>query len=305
MRRLIILPIMLWSLVSCQSSVPKFDENAAFDNLLKQCEFGPRNPGSEGHSRCKSWLIDQLQVFADTVFTQPFTYRDLKEGREHRLTNIIARFNPDNQTHLLLGAHWDTRPWADWDPYPERRNEAIIGANDGASGVAVLLEIARILHEHPRKAGITIVLFDGEDLGVSGVNESYANGAQYFARNLPIPVPRSAIVLDMIGDTELTIPIERNSYRFAPGLVKTLWQLADKLNLPAFESRLGDTIYDDHVPLWEYAGIPAVDLIDFHYPTPGENFWHTHDDVPENCSPASLGQVGTLLVEYIWIKTND
>ncbi len=305
LKKITTLLFVAFSAVGCQSAAPAFNGEAAYDLLLKQCEFGPRNPGSEGYRQCKTWLISQLQRYADTVFTQPFTYRDLKEGKEHNLENIIARFHPEQRSALLLGAHWDTRPWADWDPYPERRDEPIIGANDGASGVAVLLEIARLLHDNPQNLGITIVLFDGEDLGVSGVNESYANGAQYFAKNLPIRKPHAAIVLDMIGDTELTIPIERNSYRFAPGLVKELWQLADRLNLTAFESRLGDSIYDDHVPLWEYAGIPAVDLIDFHYPRPGENFWHTHDDVPENCSPASLGQVGTLLVEFIWKKTND
>lgn len=292
-------------MAACQNSIPEFNGARAYDVLLRQCEFGPRNPGSEGYRQCKRYLIETLQSLADTVMTQKFSYTEKKHGNTFQLENIIARFNPDRKHRLLIGAHWDTRPWADWDPHPDQREQPIPGANDGASGVAVLIELATLLHKHRPEIGVTLILFDGEDLGVAGINDSYAQGSQYFSRNLPIPRPDQAIVLDMIGDADLNIPIERNSYHFAPTLVKDLWRLAETLNLPAFEARLDRTIYDDHVPLWEYAGIPAVDFIDFDYPRPGANYWHTHDDVPGNCSAESLDQVGTLLTHYIWSQRND
>ena len=150
---------------------------------------------------------------------------------------------------------------------------------------------------------ITLVLFDGEDMGVEGIPNSYAKGSQYFAKNLQIRKPDYGIILDMIGDRILEIPIERNSYRVAPNLVDELWDLAEKLKLPAFQNRLGYDIYDDHVPLWEFAGIPAIDLIDFNYPNQRVNYWHTLNDIPQNCSPESLNQVGRLLTNYIYSLT--
>ncbi|NQV37338.1 MAG: M28 family peptidase [Candidatus Marinimicrobia bacterium] len=293
------------AMVGCQTPPVEFDGMNAFSVLEKQCEFGPRNPGSQGYNECKNYLINILTRYADTVFTQPFQYTELRDHKTYELENIIAQFNPTDENHLLLGAHWDTRPWADSDQYSELRNEPILGANDGASGVAVLLEIARLFKINPPPIAVTIVLLDGEDLGVSGSNESFAQGSQYFAKNLPIAMPDNAIILDMIGDTDLSIPIERNSYQIAPKLVKELWRMAENLHLSAFESTIDKSIYDDHIPLWDYAGIPAVDIIDFEYPNARSNYWHTHDDVPGNCSPESLEQVGTLLVHYIWSQRND
>lgn len=284
----------------CQSQIPDFNDLAAFELLKQQCAFGPRNPGSEGYTNCRQFLIDELSAYADTVFLQPFTYTDLREGNSYDLTNIIAQFNPDYEKQILLGAHWDTRPWAERDPSPERRNQPILGANDGASGVAVLLELGRIIALQQPAVGITIVLFDGEDLGVTGTNDSYARGSLYFAENLPVEKPDYAIVLDMIGDADLEIPIERNSYKYNRELVTSLWSAAATLNLDAFKNWLGFEIFDDHVPLWEAAGIPAIDLIDIQYPNRYANYWHTHSDVPANCSAESLGQVGTLLVHHIY-----
>ena len=284
----------------CQSQVPDFNELAAFELLEHQCTFGPRNPGSDGYTNCRQFLIDDLTAYADTVFLQPFRYTELREGNSYDLTNIIARFQPEFERQILLGAHWDTRPWAEMDTSPGRRNQPILGANDGASGVAILLELARILTLKQPTVGITIVLFDGEDLGVTGVNNSYARGSLYFAENLPIEKPEYAIILDMIGDADLEIPIERNSYKYNRELVTSLWSTAESLKLDAFKNRLGFEIFDDHVPLWEAAGIPAIDIIDLQYPNRYANYWHTHLDVPSNCSAASLGQIGTLLVHHIY-----
>ena len=287
-------------LSSCNNAVPNFDKGNAFRYLVEQCEFGPRNPGSNGYKQCLDYLQKTLSGFADTILLQPFVLDDLVNEKSYDLTNIIARFKVDAPQQLLIGAHWDTRPWADEDPDTEKRNDPIIGANDGASGVAVILELARILNASPPPIGITLVLFDGEDMGRSGTPKSYAQGSLAFAKDLPIEKPDEAIILDMIGDAELHIPIERNSYRQNRQLVKKLWTMAEELSLDAFESRIVYTLYDDHVPLWAEARIPAVDIIDFNYPNSYANYWHTTQDLPENCSAESLGQVGTLLVHYIY-----
>ena len=287
-------------LSSCNNAVPNFDKGNAFRYLVEQCEFGPRNPGSNGYKQCLDYLQKTLSGFADTIFVQPFVLDDLVNEKSYDLTNIIARFKVGDPQQLLIGAHWDTRPWADEDPDTEKRNDPIIGANDGASGVAVILELARILNASPPPIGITLVLFDGEDMGRSGIPKSYAQGSLAFAKDLPIEKPDEAIILDMIGDAELHIPIERNSYRQNRQLVKKLWSMAEELSLDAFESRIVYTLYDDHVPLWVEAKIPAVDIIDFNYPNSYANYWHTTQDLPENCSAESLGQVGTLLVHYIY-----
>jgi len=297
----IILTISTISILSsCNNAVPNFDKGNAFRYLVEQCEFGPRNPGSNGYKQCLDYLQNTLSGFADTVFLQPFVIDDLVDKKSYDLTNIIARFKMDEPEQLLIGAHWDTRPWADEDPVPEKRNDPIIGANDGASGVAVILELARILNASPPPIGITLVLFDGEDMGRSGTPKSYAQGSLAFAKDLPIEKPDEAIILDMIGDAELHIPIERYSYQQNRQLVKKLWSLAKGLSLDAFESRIEYSIYDDHVPLWAEAKIPAVDIIDFNYPNSYTNYWHTTQDLPEHCSAESLGQIGTLLVHYIY-----
>ena len=289
--------------ISCQSDKVQFNGDSAFNWLEKQCEFGPRNPGSTGYYDCKEFLLQNLEEFSDTVFTQNFKYTELRENNTYDLSNIIAAFNVNSEKHILIGAHWDTRPWADQDLTPSNRSAPILGANDGASGVAVLIELAKMFMSNPPPINITLVLFDGEDMGIEGIPNSYAKGSQYFAKNLPIQKPDFGIIIDLIGDRILEIPIERHSYRVAPNLVNELWSLAEKLKLPAFQNRLGFDIYDDHIPLWEFAGIPAIDLIDINYPNQRINYWHTLNDVPQNCSPESLEQVGRLLSTYIYSLT--
>jgi len=181
-----------------------------------------------------------------------------------------------------------------------RKDQPILGANDGASGVAILLELAKVLHDNPQKIGVNLVLFDAEDFGSSGDSWSYCKGSQYFAKNLPIPLPDYAINLDMVGDANLEIYIERISYKQNPSLVLDLWGLAEELKLSGFKKMAYHSIFDDHVPLYELAGIPAVDIIDFDYPDEKTNYHHTYNDIVENCSPESLRQVGTLMVHHIY-----
>ena len=286
--------------LGCQSNVPRFDENHAFSYLVAQCDFGPRNPGSDGYYACLDYLITELDQSANEIILQDFSYQERRYNKQYNLENIIARFNPDSEFQTVISAHWDTRPWADQEDLRQDRDQPIIGANDGASGVAILLELAKIMGENPPPIGVNLVFFDGEDLGVPGENETYCQGSRFFAKNLPIPRPDEAVNLDMVGDKQLVLPIERYSLEYHPELVRHLWDRAKDMGLDAFIGRVDYAIYDDHIPLNEIAGIPSIDLIDFKYPNSYANFWHTMNDIPENCSEESLGQVGALMVDYIY-----
>ena len=286
--------------LGCQSNVPRFDEDHAFSYLVAQCDFGPRNPGSDGYYACLDYLITELDQSANEIILQDFSYQERRYNKQYNLENIIARFNPDSEFQTVISAHWDTRPWADQEDLRQDRDQPIIGANDGASGVAILLELAKIMGENPPPIGVNLVFFDGEDLGIPGENETYCQGSRFFAKNLPIPRPDEAINLDMVGDKQLVLPIERYSLEYHPKLVRHLWDRAKDMGLDAFIGRVDYAIYDDHIPLNEIAGIPSIDLIDFKYPNSYANFWHTMNDIPENCSEESLGQVGALMVDYIY-----
>jgi len=286
--------------LGCQSNVPRFDEDHAFSYLVAQCDFGPRNPGSDGYYACLDYLITELDQSANEIILQDFSYQEQRYNKRYNLENIIARYNPDSEFQTVISAHWDTRPWADQEDLRQDRDQPIIGANDGASGVAILLELARIMGENPPPIGVNLVFFDGEDLGVPGENATYCQGSRFFAKNLPIPRPDEAINLDMVGDKQLVLPIERYSLEYHPKLVRHLWDRAKDMGLDAFIGRVDYAIYDDHIPLNEIAGIPSIDLIDFKYPNSYANFWHTLNDIPENCSEESLGQVGDLMVDYIY-----
>ena len=292
--------ILIASSIGCQTRIPVFNGNAAFTHLVAQCDFGPRNPGSVGHQKALDYFLNVLTTLADTVSTQSFTEIMPRSKQKVEMHNIIAQFNPKAKKQIMISAHWDTRPWGDRSLGIMRKDQPILGANDGASGVAILLELAKVLHDNPQKIGVNLVLFDAEDFGSSGDSWSYCKGSQYFAKNLPITLPEYAINLDMVGDANLEIYIERISYKQNPSLVLDLWGLAEELKLSGFKKMAYHSIFDDHVPLYELAGIPAVDIIDFDYPDEKTNYHHTYNDIVENCSPESLRQVGTLMVHHIY-----
>jgi len=292
-------------LISCHAPVEQFDGDRAFNLLQQQCDLGVRAPGTAGHAAARELLMTFLRPLADTLFVQEFDHYIEREKETLHLTNIIAGFQPERAKPLLLGAHWDTRPRADHDPDPLKRLTPILGANDGASGTAVLLHLAEILKAQSPPRAIWLVFFDGEDYGWSGNPESYCIGSRYFARTLPIPKPVEAIIVDMVGDANLSLPIERNSYRSHPKLVRTLWDLAKKRGYSEFVYTLGDEIYDDHLMLIEHARIPSVDIIDFQYPDRYTNYWHTTADTPDKCSPRSLKIVGQVLVDYIFTEAHE
>jgi len=304
MKRILVLVLILF--FSCNTEprnlkdIPNFDSNKAFTYLVKQCEFGPRNPGSSGHLEFSNYLETFLSELEGNLIIQEFIYTEPITNMERNGKNFIIQFNENAEYRLLLGAHWDTRSLSDQDEKVENQSLPVLGANDGASGTSVLMELATIISEKNPEIGIDIVFFDAEDGGFSGQPETFALGSRFFAENLPIVKPNFAIIVDMVGDKNLSIPIERISYNIAPEKVKEIWNLAEELSLPAFKKTIDLEIYDDHVPLWEVAAIPAIDIIDFQYPNMFYNHWHTQRDTPENCSPQSLGQVGNLLVNYIY-----
>lgn len=195
----------------------------------------------------------------------------------------------------MLLAHWDTRPRAENDPNPKLRLNPILGANDGASGVAVLLEIANQLKNNKLDFGVDILLVDGEDYGKPSDLANYSIGAKHFVKTKsPTYQPKFAILLDMVGDADLQIPIEINSLKFAPKLIQKIWNIAEELNVHQFVKSPGNEIYDDHISLNE-SGIPTIDIIDFDYPN-----WHTSHDAPKSCSKNSLDAVGKVLLNFIY-----
>jgi glutaminyl-peptide cyclotransferase len=281
---------------------PEFSGREAFDYLTAQTDLGPRDPGSSGHRACLGYLTGELEHFADAVNRQEFMYTGSR-GEQIRLTNIIASFNLTGTNRVMLCAHWDTRPWADQDKDPKKREKPIIGANDGASGVAVLLQLAKLMKQSRPPIGVDILLFDGEDLGQKNDLTNFALGSKYFAAHKPPAFnPQYGILLDMIGDAQLEIKKEPNSMRYAPEVVQYVWSTAENLGLTGFVDDTSGDIYDDHIPLNE-AGIKTIDLIDFNYPDRSNRYWHTSEDTPDKCSPSSLQIVGTLLVHLIYEST--
>lgn len=277
-------------------TAPLFDGQRAFAYVEQQCAFGPRNPGSEGHRKCLDFLEAELKAAGASVRRQPFTYT-LPGGKPLAMTNLIARWHPEKTNRLLLCAHWDTRPWADLDPDTTRRHLPILGANDGASGVAVLLELARHLKAHPPAQGIDIVFFDGEDLGTADHPEGFFRGAREYARSLKgTRLPGRGILLDMVGDADLLFYLEGNSVRGAPETVEWFWRAAREVAPAYFADQIGYYVEDDHLPLIA-AGIPCMNLIDFDYP-----HWHTHADTPDKVSPGSLQVVGDVLVHLLYTR---
>ncbi len=263
-----------------------FDPQRAYRDLVRQCEFGPRLPGTQAHNECARWLARTLYECADTVELQRFT--EQIDGCTLQLTNVIATFNPKGREHVLLCAHWDSRPSADCDPIPANRSKPVPGANDGASGVAVLLEIARALKAQPPEQRVTIALFDGEDYGPTA--DCMFLGSRHFADSFTQPHITWAVLLDMIGDRDLRIPIEPTSQKSAPKVVERIWAAAGRVSAGAFVRQQGPEILDDHVFLLN-KGIPCIVVMDFGYA-----HWHTTADTPDKCAPESLAQVGRTIL---------
>ena len=274
-----------------------FNADRAFDDLQKQCDLGPRNPGSNGAQEAIQYFQSILEPLADAFHLQQFELNDPYSAEKLSLTNIVARFQPEKAQRIILCAHWDTRPRAEYDP--SAPDKPMIGANDGASGVAVLLEIARQLKSNPANPGVDIVLFDGEDYGEPRDLEHYLLGSRYYVDHPFLPMAQQVILLDMVGDADLTLKVDPVSYRSAPRLIEEIWTLANDIGYDQFQLITGASMYDDHVPFIE-KGIQAIDIIDFEYPGPDNAYWHTHEDTPDKCSAASLEAVGNTVLSWLY-----
>ncbi len=280
---------------------PLFDGKHAMDLLIRQCAFGPRFPGSNGHTQMNKFMAKFLSPLSDSLYIMNEKISHPYERHYITLTNYLARYNVDASYRIMLMAHWDTREFADQDLNPENRHLPILGANDGASGVAVLLTLAEILHNFPPlNIGVDLLFVDGEDMGKSGDPDKFGLGTQAFAKHMPEPRPQFAICIDMVADQEQHFPIEQFSLQQAPDIVQSIWTLANNLGYSQFENRIGPAVMDDHYYLYKYAKIPAIDIIDFDYPNKDMNYWHTLQDTPENCSTESLEAVGTVMTHFIY-----
>lgn len=281
------------ALVSCADR-PIFDSNRAFADLEKICSYGPRVADTESHIKAGEYIYNSLRQTSDICRIQRFAVYDSARNVKRNMFNIIASYYPKSKKRIMLCAHWDSRPIADMDPDSSKRDLPILGANDGASGAAVLLEMGRMLKDHQPPVGVDIVLFDGEDYGTEKWPGGWFLGSKYFTENLGGYRPRLAVLIDMVGDSDLEIYKEAISQKYAPDLNDYIWKVAAELGVGAFINAVRDTIADDHVPLLS-KGIKTVDIIDFDYP-----YWHTQEDTPDKCSAESLGKVGKVLTAAIF-----
>ena len=297
-------------------TVPNFNADSAYQYVAKQTSFGPRVPETEAHAQCAEWLTAKLNELADTVIVQEFRTR-LFNGNGIDGKNIIGVFHPEAKKRIMLCAHWDSRPYADHDSDEANHRKPIDGANDGASGVGVLLECARQfkLQALPEKLGVDIVLFDLEDYGPHKEDaEKYyddrinywALGSQYWSKTPHIYGYKAyyGILLDMVGGSNPNFPKEYYSQGFASWVSNKVWRKAYDLGYrPYFSNELGTMISDDHIPMNQIAGIPTIDIIDLHPESSNECFpevWHTLNDNLEHIDKTTLGMVGDVLLHVIY-----
>lgn len=277
-------------------AVSAFNSERAFDFLLKQVEFGPRVPDTEESRKTQDFIAQKLREAGAQVLRQKFsvTYR----GKTYQMANIIGIIKGKSERKVLLCAHYDTRPVADQDPNPANRDKPIPGANDGASGVAVLLEITQVLKNYQPPRTVVFVFFDGEDLGDIEDGGMFF-GSKYFARNLTVDginlKAEKGVLLDMVGDRNFKSNDEWYSRLYALQVVSEIIQAAQRLGYGRYFFQPPTlTILDDHVPLNEIAGIPTANIIDFDYP-----YWHTLQDTPDKCSPQTLAIVGKTVLQWL------
>jgi hypothetical protein len=293
--------------------VPAFNKDSAYAFVQKQVDIGPRVLGSKGHEECKKWMIQTLSSYGLEVTEQNFE-AEVYTGEKFPATNIIAKYKPENTNRILLAAHWDTRHIADSDLSTKDLDKPILGADDGASGVGVLLEIARQTMENGPEMGIDFVFFDAEDYGDSTDPEpdpndkiavekrqnSWAIGAQYYSRNFQGMKPKYGILLDMVGSAGATFHKEYFSINFAPGLTNGLWATARKMGYGSyFLNRQEGVAWDDHYFVNTVAKIPMVDIINMKGDKFG-NHWHTHDDNMKVIDRNVLRAVGQVLLAVVY-----
>ena len=287
---------------------PAFSADRAFEFVKKQCEFGPRAMNTEGHERCKEWIVKEFEAAGCQVEQQRVDLVGY-DGTTLKATNIIARLNPEQSPRILICAHWDSRPWADNDPDEANWRKPILAANDAASGVAVMLELARIFtRDTLLNKGIDFVCFDAEDWGTPqwsdqpDRSETWALGAQHFASQLPEGAYQWGVLLDMVGGQGAKFYQEAYSQRYAPDVVKRVWRAARRAGYGSyFPKKQGGGVMDDHVPLCR-RGIPVADIVPYYPDCKQSGFgptWHTLEDDLEHIDRNTLKAVGQTLVQLL------
>jgi hypothetical protein len=314
---LFLLAIAIWALVPLTSWLglrelsaamaakpAPIDGNRAFAYLERICALGPRVAGTQANTRQRQEVAAHWKAMGAAVREQPFTAAHPMTGQRVDLVNLIGSWNPERNERVVIGAHYDTRPHPDEETDARRRELPFLGANDGASGVALLMEIAHHLETMNTPWGVDLVLFDGEEL-VFGrhpmTQGEYFLGSKEFARAYVEDVEGhqktdryvAGLVLDMVGGRKLQINQEPNSLNLAPNLVRDVWAVARQVDAKRFHLRVGREVLDDHLAL-NNAGIPTIDLIDFDYA-----YWHKADDLPKNCSADSLAEVGRVVTAWL------
>ncbi len=285
--------------------VPPFSAENTYTYIEEQVNFGPRVPNSEAHRNAIQYFNEHFRTYAgeNAVFVQSFQTEVY--GDTLQLYNLIAAFAPHHSDRILLAAHWDSRPRAEEDP--DDPDSPILGADDGGSGVGVLMELATIFAEHELPIGVDIILFDGEDYGESSDLDNYFLGSRHWGQNPPVPGynPRFGILLDMVGGQGAVFPKEGYSMQFAPNLVDEIWSIAHEFgHQDLFLGERGGRVADDHIIVEEYTGIPMINII-HHSVNPAGHidfppYWHTHDDNMNIIDKEVLQAVGDVLLELIY-----
>lgn len=274
---------------------PEFSGEEAYTWVRRQVELGPRVPGSAAHAACLEMMESALDGLGIAHHRQPFRAANpLIEGDTLQLNNLFAALAPPKRPRLLLGAHWDTRPWSDEEPDSSRHHLPVPGANDGASGVAVLLTLARHFQENPPPIGIDLAFFDGEDLGRPGHPQEYALGSQHMAAHYPGGLPDYVLVLDMVGSVNLEVGIELFAYERHPQWVDLAFQVAESLGYTEWNRDVRDYVFDDHAPFL-VQGIAANVIIGFSDPN-----WHTQADDLGAIRASSLAKVGNVVLQMVY-----
>lgn len=291
------------------TNIPKFNSDSAYFFIEKQLSFGPRVPNTKGHILCSDFLVNTLLKWSDTVYVQEFKAKAW-DGTYLSSKNIIASFNPTNPNRIFFAAHWDSRPYADFDPDPSNHRKPIPAANDGASGVGVLLEIARLLSQNKPGIGLDIILFDSEDYGEPNdienkSEDTWCLGSQYWANNPHKPgyYARFGILLDMVGAKDAVFTMENTSMYFAPDVMKKVWNIAKELGYESyFSQEKTGGIIDDHLYINKIARIPTIDIV-HHDKTTSSGFfpyWHTMKDDMSNIDKKTLLIVGNTLLTVLF-----
>jgi hypothetical protein len=274
-----------------------FDAKRAMGYLEAVCKIGPRVSGSEGMKKQQDLLDKHFRDLGGKVSWQRFTAKQRSTPKPVEMSNLIVSWHPEREKRVILCSHYDTRPLADQEADARRWRQPFVSANDGGSGVALLMELAHHMKGLDTAVGVDFVFFDGEEY-VFEKSDRYFFGSQHFATQYRRDRPKfrysAAILLDMIGGKDARFPVETNSWFQAGPLVQQVWGVAAELKCPLFQMVEGPTVEDDHVAL-SRGGIPAIDVIDFSY-----KHWHRLTDTPENCSADSLGQVAKVL--SVWLQ---